>query len=270
MKAATKAPAGTGSLSSTERERILNEHLPTVRFIAQRIHERLARQVPLEDLVSAGVIGLMDAVEKYDPRKNAQLNTYAQFRIRGAMLDSLREMDWSPRELRKKARQLDQAHRNLEARLGRAATQAEAAKEMGLDIEEYHELLRDLRGLEIGNLQVIVSSEDNQESDLINFVPAPAEEDPFSLCLRGEMRELLTKAIRELSEKERQVLALYYFEELNMKEVGEALEIGESRVSQIHTSAMSRLRVRLQQAMEARPVRASAAAFSFDKLIQAT
>ncbi len=270
MKAATKTQPRQTKANAIDRERILTEHLPTVRFVAQRIHERLARQVPLEDLVNAGVIGLIDAVDKYDPRKNTQLNTYAQFRIRGAILDSLRELDWSPRELRKKARQLDAAHRNLESHLGRTATHEELAKEMGLSMGEFQQLVGDLRGLEIGNLNVIISSEDDQETDLISFVPAPAEDDPFFLCLRSEMKEVLASAVSELQEKEQQVLALYYFEELSMKEVGEVLGIGESRVSQIHTSAMSRLRVRLEQKMATKTGQKMTGAEVCDKLIQAT
>ena len=246
MKAATKTQPRQANPNAVDREELLTQHLPTVKYVAQRIHERLAKHVPLEDLVNAGVIGLIDAVDKYDPRKNTQLNTYAQFRIRGAILDSLRELDWSPRELRKKARQLDTAHRNLEARLGRAATQTEVAKEMGLSMEEFHELVGDLRGLEIGNLSVVISSEDDQEADLISFVPAPVEDDPFFLCLRSEMRDELASAISELQEKEQQVLALYYFEELTMKEIGAVLRVNESRVSQLHTKAMLRLKLKLK------------------------
>jgi len=235
-----------------DRDRILLEQLPQVRYIAQRIHQRLARHVALEDLVSAGVIGLIDAIEKFDARKKVQIQSYAQFRIHGAIMDSLRELDWSPRELRKKARQMDQARQRVERRLNRTASQTEIAAELGISLEKFHSLTADLRGLELGQLQVVTPSEDDLDNDVLSFTPSAEENDPFFLCLRGEMKQLLARAIEELPEKERLVLNLYYFEELNMKEVGEVLEIGESRVSQLHTSATNRLRARLGNQMAAR------------------
>src|ERR1700739_1992742 len=154
------AAACGASILTTEQEKVLLEHLPIVRFLARRIHERLPHHVDIEDLASAGVVGLMDAFSKFDPGKKVQFRSYAQFRIRGAILDSLRTLDWSPRELRRKGRAVEEAIRTLTARLGRPPSEGEIAAEMGLALKEYQRLLGDLRGLEIGTLHV----EGNEES----------------------------------------------------------------------------------------------------------
>jgi RNA polymerase sigma factor FliA len=231
-----------------DRDRILLEQLPQVRYLARRIHERLPRHVPLEDLVHAGVIGLIDALNKFDRSKHVQFGSYAKFRIRGAILDSLREMDWGPRELRRKARKVEEAHRKLSLELSRAPTESEMAAELGMALKEFQHLLGELDSLEIGSLR-IESPWDGKEEDLCDYLPNAPEDTPFFRCLRSEMKDLLAKLISELPEKEQQVLALYYFEELTMKEVGSVLGIGESRVSQIHSLAVVRLRTRLAEVM---------------------
>jgi len=230
--------------TDAERERILIEHLPQVRYIARRVHERLPRHIPFEDLVHAGVLGLIDALGKFDQAKHVQFSSYAKFRIRGAILDSLRELDWSPRELRRKGRQVEEALNQLSIRLGRTPTENDLARELGLPLEELQALLSQLNSLEIGSLRV-ESPQSGKEEDLAASVPAKPEDTPFSQCLRSEMKGLVARAIAELPEKEQRVLSLYYFEELTMKEVGAVLGIGESRVSQIHSLAMVRLRARL-------------------------
>jgi RNA polymerase sigma factor for flagellar operon FliA len=230
--------------NDAERERILMEQLPQVRYIARRIHDRLPRHVPFEDLVHAGVVELIDALNKFDLSKHVQFSSYAKFRIRGAILDSLRELDWSPRELRRKGRLVDATYCELSGKLGRAPDENEIAHEMGIELRELQSLLAELDGLELGSLR-IESPRDGKEEDLTDYVPSKPEETPFFLCLRSETKHLLEQAISELPEKEQRVLALYYYEELTMKEVGVALGIGESRVSQIHSLAMVRLRARL-------------------------
>jgi len=235
-----------------ERERLLMEQLPQVRYIARRIHERLPRHVPFEDLVHAGVIGLIDALHKYDRGKHVQFGSYAKFRIRGAILDSLREMDWSPRDLRRKARRLEEANNTLRSQLGRNPSEPELAAELGIDLRGLQMLLGEIDGLEVGSLRV-QSRRDGKEEDLCEYLPDDPEETPLLLCLRSEMKEFLTRAIEELPEKERQVLALYYYEELTMKEVGEVMGVGESRVSQIHSMAVVRLRARLAELTAVRP-----------------
>lgn len=235
-----------------ERERLLVEQLPQVRYIARRIHERLPRHVPLEDLVHAGVVGLIDALNKYDRGKHVQFGSYAKFRIRGAILDSLREMDWSPRDLRRKARRLEEAHHKLRSSLGRNPSEPELAAEVGMDLRGLQLLLGEISGLEIGSLRV-ESSRDGRDEDLCEYLPDDSEETPLFLCLRSEMKQQLASAIAEMPEKERQVLALYYYEELTMKEVGTILGIGESRVSQIHSMAVIRMRARLSELDGERP-----------------
>ncbi|MBS1803020.1 MAG: FliA/WhiG family RNA polymerase sigma factor [Acidobacteria bacterium] len=230
--------------SGGEEERLLLEHLPIVRFLARRIHERLPQHVEMEDLVSAGVVGLMDAFTKFDPRKKVQFRSYAQFRIRGAILDSLRTLDWSPRDLRRKGRAVENAIGLLTGRLGRAPNETEIAAELGLSLDDYQELLGDLKGLEIGTLHV-EHSEDSGEEELA-YVPGRPDEDPLFCCLRGELQESLAGAIDKLPERERLVMTLYYYEELTMREIGLALGVVESRVSQIHSSAVAHLRAALR------------------------
>ena len=237
------AAAGASALNS-EQERILLEHLPIVRFLARRIHERLPQHVDIEDLVSAGVVGLMDAFQKFDPGKKVQFRSYAQFRIRGAILDSLRTLDWSPRELRRKGRAVEEAIRVLTARAGRAPGEAEVALEMGLALEDYQQLLGDLKGLEIGTLHM-ERNEDSGEEELA-YVPGRPEEDPLFRCLRGELEERLSEAIANLPDRERLVMTLYYYEEMTMREIGLALGVVESRVSQVHASAVVHLRSALK------------------------
>jgi len=240
---ATGMANGIHSLTAEDRDRLLLEHLPTVRFLARRIHERLPQHVDLEDLVSAGVVGLIDAFEKFDHSKKVQFKSYAQFRIRGAILDSLRTLDWSPRELRRKGRAVEEAIRTVTQRCGRAATDHEIAGELQISLVEYQQLLGELKGLEIGSLHM-ERTEDSGD-DEIAYIPGAPDEDPLFRCLKGEMKQHLADAIDELPERERLVLTLYYFEELTMKEIGLTLGVVESRVSQIHSSAVLRLRTAL-------------------------
>jgi RNA polymerase sigma factor for flagellar operon FliA len=238
-------PPGTATTElSGEQERLLLEHLPIVRFLARRIHERLPQHVEIEDLVSAGVVGLMDAFAKFDPNKKVQFRSYAQFRIRGAILDSLRTLDWSPRELRRKGRAVEEAIRVLTARVGRAPQEGEVATEMEMSLEDYQQLLGDLKGLEIGTLHM-ERNEDSGEEELA-YVPGRPDEDPLFRCLRGELEERLSGAISELPDRERLVMTLYYYEEMTMREIGLALGVVESRVSQLHAAAVVHLRAALK------------------------
>jgi len=232
--------AAANNDAATERDFLLMEHLPTVRYIARRIHERLPQHVDLDDLVSAGVVGLIDAFSKFDHNKRVQFKSYAQFRIRGAILDSLRTLDWSPRELRRKGRAVEEAIRAVTQRIGHAPSEQEIAAEMSLSLNDYQQLLGNLKGLEIGSLHVERSEESGDEE--LAYIPGSPQDDPLFRCLKGEMKQRLADAIDDLPEKERMVLTLYYYEELTMKEIGLTLGVVESRVSQIHSSAVLRLR----------------------------
>lgn len=248
------APSVRAAQSDTagiERERMLVEHLPTVRYIARRIHERLPQHVEIDDLVSAGVVGLIDAFSKFDHTKKVQFKSYAQFRIRGAILDSLRTLDWSPRELRRKGRAVEEAIRAVTQRLGRAPAEQDIAAEMGLELGDYQQLLGDLKGLEIGSLHM-ERTEDSGDEELA-YIPGAPEDDPLFRCLQSEMRSRLATAIDGLPEKERLVLTLYHYESLTMKEIGNMLGVVESRVSQIHSSAVLRLRAALGELAGKKP-----------------
>jgi RNA polymerase sigma factor for flagellar operon FliA len=241
--AAVAAPRPRDLLTA-EQELVMTEHLPIVRLVARRIHERLPQHVPIEDLYSAGVIGLLDAFGRFDPSKQVLFRTYAQFCIRGAILDSLRTLDWSSRELRRKARAVEEAIQLLTAQLHRSPTDLEIAQKLNIPLAAYQQLLGDLKGLEIGTLHAVRTDDDSGEAELA-FVPSRPEDDPLFRYLEGEMRERLTTAINELSERERLVMTLYYYEETTMKEIGLILDVVESRVSQIHASAVLHLRARL-------------------------
>jgi RNA polymerase sigma factor for flagellar operon FliA len=232
-------PATESPLPS-DRERLLLEHLPTVRYLARRIHERLPQHVELDDLISAGIVGLIDAFNKFDHTKRVQFKSYAQFRIRGAILDSLRILDWSPRELRRKGRAVQDAIQALTHNLHRSPSEQEVAAHLNLPLTSYQQLLGDLKGLEIGSLHA-ERTEDSGEEELA-YVAGSPDESPLFQCLQGEMKQRLIDAIEDLPEKERMVLTLYYYEELTMKEIGLTLGVVESRVSQIHTAAVLRMR----------------------------
>jgi RNA polymerase sigma factor for flagellar operon FliA len=242
----TPAPAPASQRTREERDRLLMEHIVSVRFIARKVHQTLPRHVELEDLISAGMVGLMEACNRFDARRHVQFKSYAQFRIRGAILDWLRTLDWGPRELRRKARAIAETTRVLAQRLGRAPGEQEIAEAMEMELEELQQLIGELRSLELGSLNAEHSKDEDDEE--LEYVPASPEEDPLFLCLAAESRQRLIDAIEELPEKERLVLTLYYYEELTMREIGLTLGVVESRVSQIHSGAVRRLRSTLGQA----------------------
>lgn len=228
---------------AAQEERLLIEHLSIVRFLARRIHDGLPQHVELEDLISAGVVGLLDALSKFDPAKKVQFRSYAQFRIRGAILDGLRMLDWGPRDLRRKGRAVEEAIRTLTARMGESPTEPDIAREMQMELGEYQQLLGELKGLEIGTLHM-ERSEDSGEEELA-YIPSKPEDDPLFRCLRGEMQQRLADSIGDLPDRERLVMTLYYYEEMTMKEIGLTLGVVESRVSQMHASAVLHVRVLL-------------------------
>jgi RNA polymerase sigma factor for flagellar operon FliA len=242
-RSSRRRPRGGGRPAvEAARDARLMELLPQVRYIARRIHSRLPGHVPFEDLVQAGVLGLLDALRKFDPRRKVQLESYMKFRIRGAVLDELRSLDWSPRELRRRARRLEEVEHQLRSRLGRDGSAPELAEALGVSLEQFHRLVRELRGLEVGSLQEIaMATDDGVEQDRASRLAAPEAYSPLTLYAESERRARLEQAIRELPESEKLVLTLHYYEELTMKEVGEVLSVGESRVSQIHSMALGRL-----------------------------
>ncbi len=230
------------------KEQLVLEHTPLIRYIVNRIAVRLPSHIDLDDLHNTGVIGLMDAIEKYDPEKNCKFKTYAEFRIKGAILDQLRSLDWVPRSVRQKSRRLERAYGEVEQRLGRTASEEEVADSLGLQIDKFHELLNQVRGISLVNLEEIRSRDADGErtggyTDIIEDVQA---ENPFASFKLSEMKQVIASTIATLPEKERLVVSLYYYEDLHMKEIGNILGITESRVCQIHTKAVLRLRAKLK------------------------
>jgi RNA polymerase sigma factor for flagellar operon FliA len=232
---------------TSERDQLILKELPQVYYIARRIFERLPQHVGFEDLVHAGVVGLIEAVRSYDVSKSVPFNAFAKFRIRGAILDSLRELDWGSRPLRRKGRRMEEAIATLSAKLGRQPEEDEIAAEMGVSIEKLHEIALRLDGLTLVGQQVNSLFDSSGTQDLIESAPSK-DENPYDLCLRTEIKERLADAIGTLSEKEQLIVSLYYREELTMKEIAKVVQLGESRVSQIHAIALPKLRAALQKA----------------------
>lgn len=230
---------------ASERERLILEHLPQVRLIARRIHERLPESVSLDDLISTGVIGLISAIDRFDPTQNVKLKTYAEYKIRGAILDSLRGLDWAPRQQRRRSKQIESAIASAEQRLHRMPTEEEIAEELNLSVEEYHEWLIDLRGVNLGSLDSTPSEEDGR--DLLRFVADTEENWPSHLLERAELERLLAEAIRKMPQIERTVLSLYYHEELTLREIAKIVKLHESRISQLKSQAILRLRAYIEK-----------------------
>ena len=245
------AYSASAAQHARERDQLILEHLPQIKYIAQRISTKLPSHVELNDLISAGVLGLLDAIEKFDPTRGVKFKTYAELRIKGAILDSLRNLDWAPRSLRKKSKDLEKVYRELEQRLGRPATDKEVSDEMEISLEEYYELIDQIKGLNLGSFQELAPHDDEKNSEpLVKYIPDAPQMDPFFVFQRSEIRTLLSGAIDGLPKKERLVVSLYYYDELTMKEIGKVLGVNESRVSQLHTKAMLRMRTKLRKVQE--------------------
>ncbi len=243
-----EAKEKSSTIPPSLREQIVLEHTPLIRYIVNRIAVRLPSHIDLDDLHNTGVIGLMDALEKYDPGKNCKFKTYADFRIKGAILDQLRSLDWVPRSVRQKSRRLERAYGEVEQRLGRSASEDEVADSLGLQIEKFHELLNQVRGISLVNLEEIrgTNSDGDRAGTFADIVEDVNSENPFASVKLTEMKHVIADTIGTLPEKERLVISLYYYEDLNMKEIGGILGITESRVCQIHTKSVLRLRAKLK------------------------
>jgi RNA polymerase sigma factor FliA len=238
------------SKATEERNELVLRELPQVYYVAARIHERLPKHVDMEDLVQAGVIGLIDACRNYDSEKDAQFATFAKHRIRGAILDNLRKLDWGSRTLRRKGREINAAAAKLQSTLGRHPLEEEIAANLEMKVDELQSILAQLDGLFLVGQLSNVAGDEAESFDLIESAPSAGGDNPFELCLEGEMKAQLVAAVSRLSEREQLILSLYYYEELTMKEVSEVVGIAVSRVSQIHAAAMLKLRVSLAHLRE--------------------
>jgi len=228
-----------------ERERLILQHLPQARLIARRIHERLPASVSLDDLVSAGILGLIAAIDNFDPSQNVQLRTYAEHKIRGAILDSLRDLDWAPREKRRKARRIETAITAVEQRMGRTAAEEEIAEELGIGIEEYQAWLAEVQGLTLSGFDYNPEMENGRS--VLDEVADDEEHWPSSLFESAELERILAEAIERMPTVEREVLSLYYKEELTLREIAQVMNVHLSRVSQLKSQAILRLRAFMQK-----------------------
>jgi RNA polymerase sigma factor for flagellar operon FliA len=231
-----------------EREGLILQNAHLVKHIAARLACRLPPSVSLEDLESAGIIGLMDAIEKFDPTRNIQFKTYAEFRIRGAMLDELRSLDWVPRSARHKASQLEKAYGKIQNAQGRPAEEEEVIAELGLEREVFYRLLQEVRGFTLlseSELRRFCPTLDG--TNFLDLLSSSEEADPLQALGLAELREVIAAAIERLPQKERLMMALYYYEELTMREIAEMMDYTESRISQLHTQAILRMRKHLRQ-----------------------
>lgn len=228
-----------------DREQTILEHLPQVRLIARRIFDRLPGNVSLDDLVSAGTVGLISAIDRYDASVGVKLRTYAEYKIRGAILDSLREMDWAPRRQRRRARQIQEATAIVEQRVHRTATSGEVASELGISAEECHEWMADARTLNVVQLDTTTSDDDGRE--MVRQIADPSDNLPCREIERSELQKLLAQSLERMPLPERTVLSLYYHEGLNLREISRVMELHESRISQLKIQALARLRIVIEK-----------------------
>ena len=229
-------------ISREVRDQIVLEHLPLVKAIAIRVHENLPVHVDLDDLIHAGVLGLFDAVEKFDAEKNVAFQSYAKHRIKGAILDSLRQMDWASRDLRKRQKQVDSVTHDLSLKLNRAPSDAEVAQGMGLSIEQWRKTQIELRTVGV----VSATPRPDQEHDRTEEFPASPKLQPDYICEHRELESTLARAMGTLPERYQKVVFLYYTNDMTMKEIGDMLGVNESRISQIHKLALKKMAVALE------------------------
>lgn len=244
------AGAAPRKLSAEEKNKLVVEYSPLIKFIAQKIAIRLPANIELDDLISAGVIGLMDAIDKWDPGRDNKFKTYAEFRVRGAILDELRSQDWVPRSIRDKAKVLDRTVGMLEQSLGHPPTEEQIASAMNISMDEYHYLLNQVRPVSLLSIDEAQTFSNVDKKSILNLLEGTKLNNPFVQLNIKVVKEVVAKAISELPERQKLVLSLYYFEELNLKEIGKVLRVTESRVSQLHAQAVSKLRHRLTQVIE--------------------
>jgi len=247
----------TSAAGVRDQDELITQELSQVYYIAYRIRERLPQHVELEDLVSAGVVGLLEAVRSFDSSKNVQFRTFAKFRIRGAIFDSLRESDWGSRYMRRKGREIADATARLESRLGRRPSELEIAQEMNCEPGYFRKLVAQISSLQLGSQSAALSPDRTESLDVIESAPSVDDPDPFELCLEGERKAHLAEAVSKLTEREQLILSLYYREELTMKEIAKIVGVALSRVSQIRQEAIVKLRGSLKH-MESRPAPAPA------------
>ncbi len=255
-----KGRVAWAGLSMEEKNQYVEQYSPLIKYLADRLAARLPDHINKDDLMSSGVLGLIDAVDKFDPGRAIMFKTYAEFRIKGAMLDELRSLDWVPRSIRKKANQMEKLWQRLEGELGHPPSDEEAAEALGIEVPEYLKMLDDVRSINILDLDAFKATDKSGAKESRDIYDILADEnalDALTILSQGEVRDVLARAIDDLAEKERLVVTLYYHEELTMREIGEVLGYTESRISQLHTKSLLRLRTKLRRYFEERASRAN-------------
>jgi RNA polymerase sigma factor for flagellar operon FliA len=232
------------------KDEIILEYAPLVKYIAQKIASRLPSNIEVDDLISCGVIGLMDAIEKFDPSRDNKFKTYAEFRIRGSILDELRSQDWVPRSVREKAKQVEKAYAKLEKDLGRPATDDEMCEHLQCSMDEFHDLINKAKSVSLLNIDDTTNMSRGDKKLMVNLMENSRSANPFSAVNYKKSQERIKEGIKTLPEKQRLVLSLYYYEDLNLKEIGQVLDVTESRVSQLHTQAIIKLKIKLKSEFE--------------------
>jgi RNA polymerase sigma factor for flagellar operon FliA len=245
LELATSAEDQLTQSRYAQRDCVVLEHLPLVRSIAVRVHDNLPVHVDLDDLIHAGIMGLFDAATKYDMEKNVAFSSYAKHRIKGAILDSLRQLDWASRDLRRRHKQVEAVTRDLLAELQRNPTEEEIAGKMGVEVDRWRQMMIDLRN--VGLVSASTRTHENEDLPAPDY-PTSADYHPDSICAREELKGMLAMALHTLPERYQRVVLLYYSNELTMKEIGSMLGINESRVSQIHKAALEKMANALGQA----------------------
>lgn len=248
--AVKKYKESPNQFTSAQKDKLVIEYSSLIKFIAQKIAVRLPSNIELDDLISSGVIGLMDAIDKYDPARDNKFKTYAEFRIRGAILDELRAQDWVPRSIRDKSKLLDRTISKLESDLGRVPKDEEVAQKLDLTIDEFHDLINQVRPVSILSMEEQQGFSNADKRSIFNILEELKLNNPLNRLNVKKIKEIMTKAIEELPERQRLVLSLYYYEDLNLKEIGQVLRVTESRVSQLHAQAVARLRSKFSSLFE--------------------
>ena len=234
-------------ITTENREEVIKRYSPMIKYVANRIAMRLPPHIEVDDLISVGVLGLMDAITKYDSSRGAKFKTYAEFRVRGAILDELRSLDWVPRSIRQKASAVEKVVRSLESKLRRLPEDDEVAKEMDMSLDQFYRTIDETKSVPVFSLEDLgIAKESGEQQSLLDCLAGKADADPQTQIRLIELKEIIAKAIDTLPEKERLMVSLYYYEELTMKEIGAVLDITESRVSQIHSKAVLHLRTKLK------------------------
>jgi len=251
VPAKAKPAANFVPVERVPREQLLARYTPLIKYVVERLAVGLPKNVDHEDLMSAGMLGLLDAYDKFDDKKGTKFETYAVWRIKGAVLDQLRALDWASRSIRRKAREVDASMRRLDQRLGRAASEEEIAKEAKMPLGDYHRLMDQVRGAVLLSLDEVRTPEDGDSIGLADMIEDPSTPDVLARIEEEETRALLLETLNQLPEQERVVVALYYYEHMTLREIGLTLGISESRVSQVHSRAVVRLKSRVRRALAA-------------------